>query len=124
MGIFSMTKKKQNQNKQYQEGIDFSFLDYTGIDGEEITAIQILSGEYKDIIYNYGKVSIDKREEPPRLQFDYRIIECGKYTEKDLISNQNYHTMMGDILVSILIEQLGEVDGKNRTDNSEEFDTQ
>lgn len=110
---------------EYKEGVDYLFIDYNHADGESITAIKILSGNFKDVVYHYGTVKVKKLEEDsqPLLQFDYRLLSPGNHDETQLHSNQEYVTMMGDILTSIMIQQLGEIDATNRTNDSEELDS-
>jgi hypothetical protein len=115
---------QNNPETDMKEGIDFSLIDYTDPAGEKFTAFNILAGEFTGVIYNYGKVKVDENEVPPKLSFNYRIIDSGKHDIDELCSNEDYIKIMGDILVKVLIDQLGEVDAKNRTNNSEKLDSQ
>jgi hypothetical protein len=81
-----------------KEGIDYEFLDFDGT--ERVSAVKIVNGKFKDVIYHYGKVEVVE-EEPPRIKFEYFIDSEGKFDIKDLQSNKKFDTLMGDILVSI-----------------------
>lgn len=99
------------------ENEHFRFLNYN----ENITAIEILKGPYKDVIYQYGKVRLDHEQTPPKLTFDYNIIDLSVFQDHELESNEEFHTLMGNVLVSILMLQLGEVDGSYREDNTKKY---
>jgi hypothetical protein len=56
-----------------------------------------------------------------RLQFGYTIVHPGEHDIDDLTTDENLHTIMGDILTTILANQANE---QTRTDNNQEFDIQ
>lgn len=87
------------------EGKHFKFIDF--IDSE-ITGIQILEGEYASVVYHYGKVRVVPQGEMGVLQFGYTIVNPGKHDIDDLTKDENFSTMMGDILTSILTKQNNE----------------
>jgi hypothetical protein len=107
---------------QYKEGIDFN---YVIPESEETTVgIKLLSGKYVDTIYQYGKVKFNEEKDGAiYLQFVYNILESP--LEKDSLETDiDFKNHIGDILVSIMSENLdkGIIDEAG-TDYSEESDT-
>jgi hypothetical protein len=69
--------------------------------------IELTTGPYKGVIYNYGVVKFEENEEKDlaEMKFDYTIYENPNDIEgdkKDLID------VMGDVLVEILAKELKE----------------
>lgn len=81
-----------------KEGVDYEFLDMDGL--ERISAIRILNGKFKGVVYHYGTVEVIE-EEKARIKFDYFIDHEGSFKLEDLHNNKKFDTLMGDILVSI-----------------------
>ena len=106
------------KKKMPLEGKDFKFIDFTN---SEITGLQILEGEYAGVVYHYGKVRVVPQGEMGVLQFGYTIVNPGKHDIDDLTKDENFSTMMGDILTEILLNQENE---KIRKDDNQEFDIQ
>jgi hypothetical protein len=107
---------KKWKKKVPTEGKDFEFIDFTN---SEITGIQILEGEYAGVVYHYGKVRVVPQGEMGVLQFGYTIVNPGKHDIDALTKDENFSTMMGDILTEILMKNQYETPRKNDT---EEFD--
>jgi hypothetical protein len=94
-------------------------------ESEETTVgIKLLSGKYVDTIYQYGKVKFNEEKDGAiYLQFVYNILESP--LEKDSLETDiDFKNHIGDILVSIMSENLdkGIIDEAG-TDYSEESDT-
>ena len=87
---------------------------------EDFASIMIKDGKFKDVIYNYGKVSIpeeDNLNEDGTLpfRFEYTIIDnVGIPREK---FDEEFFTFIGDILVDIISDQSKEDDIKYATDD-------
>lgn len=107
--------KKQ---KMLKEGIDYHFFDFKDSD---ITGIELLMKEYKGVIYHYQKARVLEEGEFARLQFGYTIVHSGEHDIDDLTTDENLHTIMGDILTIILEKQANE---QIRTDNNQKFNIQ
>lgn len=115
--IFSNKRKKP---KVLKEGVDYRFID---IEDSDLTAIQITSGKYSDVLYHYHKARIVEENGIGRLQFGYTILEPGKNDIDVLNSDEEFHTMMGDILTILLMSKAKE-DESFRDSNTEKFDLQ
>ena len=107
--------KKQ---KMLKEDVDYHFFDFKDSD---ITGRELLMKEYKGVIYHYQKARVLEEGEFARLQFGYTIVHSGEHNIDDLTKDDNLHTIMGDILTEILINQHNE---PTRTFNTEEPDLQ
>ena len=87
---------------------------------EDFASIMIKDGKFKDVIYNYGKVSIpeeDNLNEDGTLpfRFEYTIVDnVGIPREK---FDEEFFTFIGDILVDIISDQSKEDDIKYATDD-------
>ena len=75
---------------------------------EDFASIMIKDGKFKDVIYNYGKVSIpeeDNLNEDGTLpfRFEYSIIDNVGIPRESF--GEDFFTLIGDILVDIIDEQ-------------------
>ena len=80
---------------------------------EDFASIMIKDGKFKDVIYNYGKVSIpeeDNLNEDGTLpfRFEYSIIDNVGIPREEF--DEEFFTLIGDILVDIIDEQSEEND--------------
>ena len=107
--------KKQ---KMLKEGVDYHFFDFKDSD---ITGIELLMKEYRGVIYHYQKARVLEEGEFARLQFGYTIVHSGEHDIDDLTTDDNFHTIMGDILTTLLETRANE---QTRTDHNQEFDLQ
>ena len=78
---------------------------------EDFASIMIKDGKFKDVIYNYGKVSIpeeDNLNEDGTLpfRFEYTIIDNALLQREEF--GEEFFTLIGDILVDIIDDQLKE----------------
>ncbi len=98
--------------------------DYEVYPGENFTGVRILRGKYKGVIYQYDSVSIKETHwEIPVLSFHYTIHESGKFDKQELQDNNEFHTMIGDIVVDLMTNNSveREINESNRTDYPEEL---
>ena len=87
---------------------------------EDFASIVIKDGKFKDVIYNYGKVSIpeeDNLNEDGTLpfRFEYTIIDNVGIPRDNF--DEEFFTLIGDILVDIIHEQSEEDNVKYVTDD-------
>ena len=80
---------------------------------EDFASIMIKDGKFKDVIYNYGKVSIPKEDNLNEdgtlpFSFEYNIIDNVGIPREDF--GEDFFTLIGDILVDIIDEQSEEDD--------------
>ena len=89
-------------------------------DDEDFASIMIKDGKFKDVIYNYGKVSIpeeDNLNEDGTLpfRFEYTIIDNVGIPRDNF--GEDFFILIGDILVDIIHEQSEEDNVKYVTDD-------
>jgi len=101
--------------KMLEQDVDYTFVDF---DNSEITGIALLMEKYNGVIYHYHKARIVEEGEMARLQFGYTIVHPGKHEPDVLNSDEEFHTIMGDILTIILMKKAE--DEQTRTDYIEE----
>lgn len=104
---------------KYQVNEDFHFL--SSEEDDSITDIGILKGKYAGVVYQYGRAKIVEEGSFARLAFDYTIINSSLFDTNDLQNDEEFVTMIGDILTEILLEK---PDEKTRNYNTEELNFQ
>ena len=87
---------------------------------EDFASIMIKDGKFKDVIYNYGKVSIPKEDNLNEngtlpFRFEYTIIDNVGIPRDNF--DEEFFTLIGDILVDIISEQSEEDNVKYVTDD-------
>ena len=87
---------------------------------EDFASIMIKDGKFKDVIYNYGKVSIPEEDNlnddgTLPFRFEYTIIDNVGIPRDNF--DEEFFTLIGDILVDIIHEQSEEDNVKYVTDD-------
>ena len=87
---------------------------------EDFASIMIKDGKFKDVIYNYGKVSIPKEDNLNEdgtlpFRFEYTIVDNVGMPREEF--NEEFFIFIGDILVDIISDQSEEDDIKYATDD-------
>jgi len=74
--------------------------------GEEWWHIRLNDGDYKDVIYKYGKIQVvspPDETDDARLQFQFSIIETPEeLSTEDLIEDTAFMNHLGDVLTHII----------------------
>ena len=89
-------------------------------ENENLTSIMIKDGKFKDVIYNYGKVSIPEEDNLNKdgtlpFRFEYNIIDNVGIPREEF--DEEFFVLIGDILVDIIREQSEEDNVKYVTDD-------
>ena len=108
---------KKKSPKMLEQGVDFHYVDLD-LDDSKLTGIALMVKGYENVLYHYQKARVVEEGEFARLQFGYTIIHPGEHDIDVLTNDENLHTIMGDILTSILTAQANE---QIRTDYSKEL---
>jgi hypothetical protein len=92
---------------KYKEGIDWQFVNPDGYSFEDapVTAIGLLMDEYKGVLYHYHKARVVEEGEGAKLQFGYTILQSGQHDIDNLMKDDNFIEVMGDILSDIIVTQ-------------------
>lgn len=109
--------------EQFKEGKDFIYI----IPESEDTTVgvKLLTGQYSDTVYQYGKVKIEEEKDGAiYLRFVYNVMET-PLNKDELQKSSEFKNHIGDILVSIMSQNIdkGIIDEVG-TDYSEESDTE
>ena len=86
----------------YDEGLYSEVVHQTGE-----KAIKILKGEYKGIVFQYGKIELIPRAESeiPKINFDRAVRVCPEELLNTISEDEEFNQLMGNILVELLANQ-------------------
>lgn len=104
--IFPKKKSKPEYRFQY-------------MDDSDLTWVEITSGKYVGVVYSYSTVKFAKEGEFGRLSFGYNVLHSAEHDLIGLQSDEEFVTIMGDILTDIIIHQESQNE-QTRTLDSEE----
>ena len=98
---------------EFDENVDYKFI--IPEDDSQRVDIQILTGEYAGVVYNYGKVSFDEDVENDQafLNFEFDVVD-------DLgmsLDTHEFKTFIGDILTGILMKQMSLMQDRETYEN-------
>ena len=87
---------------QFKEGVDYHYI---VPDNEDTTVnIKLLTGPYKDLVYQYGKVRFEEvSKDEVYLGFVYNVVES-PYEPGYL--DEKFKNYIGDILVGIMLQNI------------------
>ncbi len=97
--------------KMFEEGKDYRFINF---ENSEITGVELLMPDYLGVVYHYGKVRINEEGEVARMEFGYTLVYPGNHDIDTLNSDEEFRTIMGEILTTIL---LAKIDDEARNNN-------
>lgn len=86
--------------KKFEPGVDYEFHDF---EDSDLTGIRIIQGPYAGVLYYYTGASVAEEGLGAVFKFGYQVVDSGNHTRKDLDSDENFVTMMGDILTTIIL---------------------
>lgn len=103
-------------------GVDYEFI----VDDKDKNSVHIklLSGDFAETIYKYGKVNVEEKDGNAYLQFDFDVISSPVKKVNKKIEFRNH---IGDVLVNIMMDKLDIEEGyydENRTDDTSEPDAE
>jgi ArsR family metal-binding transcriptional regulator len=104
----------------FKEDVDYRFVD---MEDSEITSIELLMENYVGVKYYYHKARVIEDNGIARLQFGYTVYDSGKHDIDVLNSNEEFRTIMGEILSIILMSKAKE-DESFRNNNTEKLNLQ
>ena len=85
---------------------------------EKDAGIELISGEWKGLVYQYGDVQFVNGE--PQLNFKRTIrrvpngVEANEEVIEELLNNNELNKLMGDILVELMQEQMKREENEQR----------
>ena len=84
---------------------------------QDQTCIGIKGGKYAGVVYKYGNVSLGEETEDGNMPFKFKfeIIDNNAIPKEDF--KEDFHNLVGDILVDIIEEQNAESDNRENNTN-------
>lgn len=82
---------------------------------EQDAAIELIEGDFKGLVYQYGKVGFEDGK--PNINFERtirRLPDSGEELD-NLLNNNDLNNLMGNILVEIMQEQIQKEEGNDNT---------
>lgn len=100
-----MAKEDETLNTYYPLFDEGLYSEVVHESGER--AIKILKGNYKDIIYQYGKIEFVPRaeSETPTINFDRAVRSCPEEMMDTISADKEFNQLMGDILIELLANE-------------------
>ena len=70
-------------------------------------AIKILKGEFKGVVFQYGKIELVPRadSEIPKINFDRAVRVCPEELLNTISKDEEFNQLMGNILIELLANQ-------------------
>lgn len=105
-----------------REAVDYEYV----VDEKDKSSVHIklLTGEYKDTVFKYGKVGVKEEGDKAYLQFNFDVIQSPiKKLEKKL----EFKNYIGDLLSTIITKQIDVEEtyyDENGTNDTKESDIQ
>lgn len=105
-----------------REAVDYEYV----VDEKDKSSVHIklLTGEYKDTVFKYGKVGVKEEDNKAYLQFNFDVIQSPiKKLEKKL----EFKNYIGDLLSIIITKQIDVEEtyyDENGTNDTKESDIQ
>jgi len=106
----------------FVQGNDYEYV----VDDKDLNSVHIklLTGDYKDTTFKYGKVTIDEKGDNAYLQFNFTVIQS---SVKKLDKQLEFRNYIGELLSTIITSQLDIEESyidENGTDDYTESDLQ
>ena len=100
-----MAKEDEKLDTHYPLFDEGLYIEVIHQNGER--AVKILKGEYKDIIYQYGKIEFIPREESeiPTINFDRAVRSCPEDLINTISEDKEFNKLIGKILIELLANQ-------------------
>ena len=90
---------------RYEQDKHFKYVDITNGD-ETKTAIVLLIPGYEDVVYLYHQARVaEELGGLAKLEFGYTILNPGEHDIDELQNDQEFVTIMGDLLTQIIIDK-------------------
>lgn len=99
--------------------VKYSLLEHGNSFHENHWAVQIDEGKYEGVVYQYDTVSINEQEDNGDVVLTFNTITLDNPSDLDLTSD-DFETIIGDILTSVIEEQLEQMNnGEDGTGGTE-----
>ena len=101
------------------EGTDYCYI-YPKDDSKSVH-IKLLTGQYKDTVFKYGKVKFKEENDQVYLLFAYDVIESKSAKPKVMEKDSDFKNYIGDLLCEIMTSNMDEefIDETGTNDSKE-----
>jgi hypothetical protein len=106
-----------------QKKITSNSFGYVEKEGAELYAIKIKEGRFKNVIFTYGKVSLNEDKDNGQLGINFNFVvnsPNNRYTREDLNNSVKFKNYISDILKYVLEEEFTD-DKYSKTDIKEDM---
>ena len=91
------------------EEVDYRFRDDLHYPEVELSVLELLSGPFCGILYCYGKTNIETiDDENGVLKFEFCVFNRNEEERKALAQNKEFIQHIGEVLNSIILDDMGE----------------
>ena len=105
------------------ENIDYVFI--SPASDPSMVHIKLLTGEFKETVFKFGKVKFEEKDNEGYLHFDYDVLESTVMKPRKLEKNEDFKNHIGNMLVEIISKNLEqEIIDENGTTDTDESDPQ
>jgi hypothetical protein len=115
--FFTGRKKISNQQEKTEEPIRYTYE--KNIFNENVQALKILNGKYRQVVFAFGKVKFSEKSENTTVSFTYDVISNPGGLETD---STEFRNLLGDILLDVMNQNIGS-DGEFLYESSRDADT-
>lgn len=93
-----------------REGMDYRIA--APSDENSLANIEILQGPFANVIFRYGKISVNenKEDDSATLSFEYDVIDNNGIL--DIEDNEHFKNYMGDLITQFLEDQMSKYEVK------------
>jgi hypothetical protein len=78
--------------------------------------VLIMKEPWSEVVVQYGKIEVMIEENPPRLAFDFAVLENAGIITENLKKDADFKNLLGDIIVAT-IEDMAQEDNESRNNN-------
>ena len=94
---------KAKKMKQTSDSYSFVENDFS----DDSWHVKINEGDYKDVVYKYGKIQVIEKGEEATLSFQFKVVDLPEHlNEEELNSDVEFMNNLGDILSHIIEDSL------------------
>jgi len=94
---------------------DFEFVNTANT---EFMCVKVLSENYKDVVFHFGVITPEEKDDELYINFDFTVLESGDNDIDELSGDTNFHTVVSDILNTILLDSLTKYETIKEDDNN------
>jgi hypothetical protein len=102
------------------EGDDFEYVE---TDDEIVNQrshnpiVEFSKGLYSGILVQYGRIEFLVDEDPPRISFDFTVLNSGAFSAESLEGDAIFKQLLGDIIISTVKKHVEGTELENRNDD-------